>query len=548
MAVAYKGFRAYWVDPTTFEELQYAGAFEFCIISETSTPTRYSNFQTKETIINSLETAGIDTTKLGGYAAMEQTHPEYRDYLLQVAPLCPAIDPNNTGGNARLKLVGDGGYCIYTGNTPNGYNQPTGQIDLYDSDGNYIERTANIIAPIGSSSGTLFYAILNFDGTVAVGNATNCIIGVSSGSGDRYYTLQVGTISINANFASWLNAISPLPPPVTDPYSPGGESSKEGGTGDFDGTSTPVDFATLPTLSAVDSGFITIYNPTVAQLQSLASYMWSGAFDVDTFKKLFASPMDVILGLSIVPGPIPGIGPVDVKVGDRSTGVNMMKAMSQYIDIDCGTINVNEFWGAYLDYEPYTKAEIYLPFIGVHQIAVDDIMNKAVHIKYHVDILSGACSCEIKCGDSVLYTFIGSCAISVPVTGNDWTNVINGVITAASAIGTMVATGGASAPTSAGEIASAAVNSLKPTIEKSGSITGSGGILSGMKPVLILTRPRQALPGGQNTYTGYPSFMTKLLGDLTGYTEVHSIRLGGIDGTDSEISEIEELLKAGVIL
>lgn len=351
----------------------------------------------------------------------------------------------------------------------------------------------------------------------------------------------------NTNLINFLtDNLKPFRP--ADPYSQGGESETGGGEGNFDGTSVDVDFTSLPTLSAVDTGFITLYNPTVAQLQALASYMWSGAFDLDTFKKLFADPMQAILGLSIVPGPVPSSGGQAVKVGNISTGINMTNAASQYIDVDCGTLNVEEFWGAYLDYEPYTKAEIYLPYIGTHQIAVDDIMGKAVHIKYHIDILSGACAAEIKCGGSVLYTFIGSVAVSIPVTGNDWTNVINGVLSIAGAVGSLVATGGAAAPAAAGEIASAAVNSLKPNIEKSGAVSGGGGLMAGKVPVLILTRPRQALPASQNTYTGYPAFITRSLGAVSGYTEVHKIRLGGISATDAELDEIENLLKGGVIL
>lgn len=355
-----------------------------------------------------------------------------------------------------------------------------------------------------------------------------------------------GTYPITNGEAFW-NGVTPSYQ-SSDPYYQGGESDTGGGEGNFDGTSVDVDFTSLPTLSAVDTGFITLYNPTVAQLQSLASYMWSGAFDLDTFKKLFTDPMQAILGLSIVPGPVPSSGSQVVKVGNISTGINMTKAASQYIDIDCGTLNVEEFWGAYLDYEPYTKAEIYLPYIGTHQIAVDDIMGKAVHIKYHIDILSGACAAEIKCGDSVLYTFIGSVAVSIPVTGNDWTNVINGVLSIAGAVGSLVATGGASAPIAAGEIASAAVNSLKPNIEKSGAVSGGGGLMAGKVPVLILTRPRQALPASQNEFTGYPAFITRSLGAVSGYTEVHKIRLGGISATDAELNEIENLLKGGVIL
>lgn len=357
----------------------------------------------------------------------------------------------------------------------------------------------------------------------------------------------VNTVQTNSVVDAFWEGVTPIITP-SDPFAPGGESDTGGGEGNFDGTSVDVDFTALPTLSAVDTGFITIYNPTLAQLQSLASYMWSNLFDLDTLKKLFADPMQAILGLSILPGPIPSGASQAVKVGNIETTVTMTKAASQYFDVDCGTLNVEEFWGAYLDYEPYTKAEIYLPYIGTHQIAVDDIMGKAVHIKYHVDILSGACSAEIKCGGSVLYTFIGSVAVSVPVTGNDWTNVINGVLSIAGSIGSMVATGGLSAPSAIGSIASSAVNQLKPSIQKSGSVSGGGGLLAGKVPVLILTRPRQALPASQNEFTGYPAFITRTLGDVSGYTEIHKIRLGGIPAVDAELEEIEGLLKGGVIL
>lgn len=388
--------------------------------------------------------------------------------------------------------------------------------------------------------------------TLSISDPEAGVIGslvVDYSSSDSRYLSPISGWDFEKNASICSDILSnPYTPPPTDPYTPGGESDSGGGTGNFDGTSVDVDFASLPTLSAVDTGFITLYNPTLTQLQSLASYMWSGLFDIDTLKKLFADPMQAILGLSIVPGPVPSGATQNVKIGNIDSGVSMTKAATQYIDIDCGTLNVEEFWGAYLDYEPYTKAEIYLPFIGVHQIAIDDIMNKSVHIKYHIDLLSGGCACEIKCGGSVLYTFVGSCAVSIPVTGSDWTNSINGVLSVAASIGTMVATGGAASPAAAGSIASSVVNSLKPSIEKSGSIAGAGGLLAGKVPVLILTRPRQALPSKQNTFTGYPAFITRSLGALSGYTEVHSILLSGIDGTESEINEIEELLKGGVIL
>lgn len=349
-------------------------------------------------------------------------------------------------------------------------------------------------------------------------------------------------------FTQWENLNGYSPAFITnDPYSPGGDSNTGGGTGSFDGTGDNVDIPSLPTLSATDAGFITLFNPSLSELKNLSDYMWSDLFDIAGWRKIFSDPMQAILGLSIVPVDVPSSGSKTVSVGNISTGISMTVATSQYVEVDCGTLNVQEYWGAYLDYDPYTKAEIYLPYIGIHPLATDDIMNKPVHVVYHIDILSGACCAYVKCGGSVLYSFIGQCSSSIPITGDNWTNVINGAISIAGSIGSMVATGGASAPMSIGQIASTAVNTMKPSVEKSGAMSGTGGMLGVQTPYLILTRPRQALPRDQNAFMGYPSFITENLGSLSGYTEIDSIHLENVPATEQELSEIESLLKSGVI-
>lgn len=368
-----------------------------------------------------------------------------------------------------------------------------------------------------------------------------------SGNGRAVYGMW-STYSLANALKTWINNVAEFIPPdpySQDPANPGTEHG--GGTGTFDGTGDDIDIPGLPAISVVDTGFITLFNPSAIQLKSLANYMWSSGFDLDTLKKMFADPMECILGLSIVPVNVPAAGTGTVNVGNISTGISMTRAATQYVEVDCGTLNVEEYWGAYLDYDPFTKAEIYLPYIGTHPLAVDDIMNKSVHVVYYVDILSGACTAFVKCGGSVLYEFIGQCASSIPITGNDWTNVINGVLSIAGAIGSMVATGGASAPLAVGTIASTAVNSMKPNVEKSGSISGTGGMLAIQKPYLILTRPRQAVPANQNHYTGYPSFITENLSELSGYTEIEEIHLENVPATDSELNEIVTLLEGGVI-
>lgn len=353
-----------------------------------------------------------------------------------------------------------------------------------------------------------------------------------------------------------------------DPFGDGGYSDTGGGGGDFNGDTDHVRHPTPPGLSAVDTGFITLFNPTTSQLQALAQYMWDNPlFDLSNWKKLFADPMQAILGLSVVPVYVPSAGSTNVRVGNITTNVVMNLASTQYVTVNCGTINVNEYWGAYLDYSPYTKVEIYLPFIGMRPLNIDDIMGRAINLQYVIDILSGACVATLECDADVLYSFVGQCGASVPITGNDWTNVINGVMGVASSIGGLMMAGstlsslpidkmtaggimGTQISGVTGGLSNTAqnVNNSKPIPERSGAMAGMGGMLGIMTPYLILTRPRQCVPDYQNTYTGYPSFITRGLSQLSGFTIVNSIHLQNVPATDEELTEIETLLKTGVML
>lgn len=349
-----------------------------------------------------------------------------------------------------------------------------------------------------------------------------------------------------------------------DPYNPSetGQSDTGGGTGDFDDSSDEIEIPTLPSLGATDTGFVGLFTPTLAQLKSLANYMWSDLFSLDTFKKIFADPMDCILGLSIVPVNVPHSTVGTVNVGNISTGIEMNIANSQYVAVDCGTLNINEYWGSFLDYAPHTKAQIFLPYIGVRQIDTDEIMGKAVRIVYHVDILTGACICFITSGGSVLYTFEGACASSIPITGNNFTDMINTIVSIAGAAVATAATGGAAAPAIAASAASTAtkvtsqlalstasnISNMKPTIEHSGSVAGAGALLAIQKPYLIAHRPNQCLPENQNTFTGYPSYITSTLGGQSGFTQVEYINMSGLSATEAEAEEIENKLKSGVII
>lgn len=334
---------------------------------------------------------------------------------------------------------------------------------------------------------------------------------------------------------------------ITDPYEILGEESEEAGGDGEETEDDPVGDSvhTIPSGGA----FYHIFTPSLSQLQSLANYMW-GTLDLNNIKRLYANPMDSILGLGVVPLTLSGSN-MPVYVGGVDTGLSFPEVSYEVYQVPFGYINVNPRWGSYLDYEPYTKLTVYLPFIGYKEINTDEFMGKQLILNYSVDIVTGSCVARISVsGGSVLYQFSGQCLKQLPVTSGNWDNALRTAISSAAALGATIASQGATAPVLAGAVASASVQalSMKPNIEKSGNLSGMAGMMGGYKPFLLRSQPVQVIPGNQNKFIGYPSFITKTLADISGYNEISSVHLEGIPATGNELAEIESLLKGGVIL
>lgn len=342
---------------------------------------------------------------------------------------------------------------------------------------------------------------------------------------------------------------------TNDPY-PDDPTGPDGDLTDPELTD-PSDFPELPDIDAADLGFITIYNPTKAQMQSLSQFMWSGAFDLATYKKLFSDPMQSIIGLGVVPVVPTLAGSKNVMFGSIDSGVSMSYCSTQWVKKNCGTAKVKlRSPGSFLDYSPYVKVSIYLPFIGIRQLSAEDVMNSTLEVEYNIDVLSGACSAFINCGSKgVLYTFNGSCISNIPLTAINFSSAIQNAITAvASGVGVIagMATGtapltAASASALASSAANAAINS-KPSVQRSGNIGGSAGIMSILRPFLIIERPNYSVASNIQGYVGEACNYTTSLGSCSGFTMVEYCHIDNVTATPGELSEIEALLKQGVIL
>ena len=338
-----------------------------------------------------------------------------------------------------------------------------------------------------------------------------------------------------------------IPNDPDDPYPDDDDSDDDDGGDGYLPDDDPIDIPDVPDVSVSDSGFLTLYNPTMTQVQNLASFMWSGLFDPATFKKLFADPMECIIGLNLLPVAVPNTEPYEVKIGNISTGVYMPKVSSQFVKVSCGTVNLAPIHDSYMDFAPYSKWSIYLPYIGIQSLSADDVAHKALTVEYIVDVLTCACIAFIKAGGHVLYQFAGTCGYDIPLTSENFSRVIGNLAQLAVTVGGAVATGGASAPLNVGAVAST-MNNLtanKPDVHRSGALGGSAGIMGRQKPYLIIEYPHLCKPASQPKYLGYPSFITKSVGSVSGYTEWDSIILSGIPCTDEERQTIEDILKGG---
>ena len=346
----------------------------------------------------------------------------------------------------------------------------------------------------------------------------------------------------------------------SNPYGTDGTSDIGGGDGTLPAGGLdyidPTEIPEIPTLSAANCGFMTIYNPSVAQLQALASFMWSGAFDLDTYKKLFSDPMESIIGLAIVPV-APDIGGAkNVMFGTIDSGVNMSYVSSQYKKVNCGSVDIQKYVGCFMDYSPYTKISIYLPYIGIRDLSPDDITGGSINVTYIVDVLSGACACFISHSTKgVLYSFNGSCISNIPLTSANFSGAIQNAVSAViGGVGVIAGVATGAAPVTAmgamgllNSAANTAMNS-KPHIQRSGNLGGSAGIMSVQKPFIIIERPNLSVPSNVQHYVGQTSNLTRNLGNCSGFTMVEYIHLHDIPATSEELSEIETLLKQGVIL
>lgn len=395
------------------------------------------------------------------------------------------------------------------------------------------------------------------------------------------------------------------------PYLPGLPSSPAGGGGNFGNDRVSDDIRPyIPNGSAENDvsncGLFTRYLVNNAQLRQFSEDVFStGLIDVlikEFVEITYGKVYDAIISLVSYPFAVASLSGVTTTAGNIYLGRHNTGAPSSGIltngfgQIDWGTIEINEFWGNFLDYAPHTKIQLYLPWgTGFVDIDPNEVMNGTIQVLTNVELSKGNCVHMVLTGSgSVIGVYNGFCGSQYPITSVDTSGKVIATATAAVALATAGASGVArnmgaleegmrqarelegsgfgnfadamreatqrqfiqrasynalhSRPAKIGALSSVAAARISPTYPRNGSFSPSASSLSPQVPYIIMTWPDQSVPAQYGSHVGYPSNIFSNLGRLRGYTEVGAIHLDGINCTEHEREELMTILQGGVIL
>jgi hypothetical protein len=117
----------------------------------------------------------------------------------------------------------------------------------------------------------------------------------------------------------------------------------------------------------------------------------------------------------------------------------------------------------------------------------------------------------------------------------------------AGGVATTIATGGVTAPAAlaaAGGLASAS----KSNMGRASGFSGNSGAMGIKNPYLIIERPQVKTAETFPNLAGFPTNYSVKLGDCEGHVVVSHVHVEGVNATQGELIEIENLLQSGVLV
>lgn len=319
------------------------------------------------------------------------------------------------------------------------------------------------------------------------------------------------------------------------------ENPTDDSPGTGDNTSDDVDYPApsyIPNATVYDRYFL-----TPNQVPDVKKFLFSDTF-VDNIKRLWTNPAEYVISLVCYPFDVNSTGLTTttgvVSVGgvasDMSAAALTDKGVPYFYG---GSVYVDKYYNSYLDYEPYTSIDIFIPYIGVRPLNVSQIVGHTLNIGYYVDLNTQQITALLGLDGSadnlgqVVTQFVGSIGVQTPLSGTSAQDMIRNVVTQTSGLITGV-----------GAIAGG-VMGANPVLISSGvagvgnSLLGGGhtapsyygslspvsGLYTPQTAYLIINRPRQAMPTAYLNQQGFSSNYSGAVSSFSGYLECASVNL-----------------------
>lgn len=411
-------------------------------------------------------------------------------------------------------------------------------------------------------------------------------LGVMDDRGYTYGNYVRGRACASEPQSSWTDAITDAEAAGFAPLDPSGSLPEPPDPNTYDRDNETV----LPS-NAFTSGN-DLYAITIGALSNIISKVNLEASGVSSTVEvvqefLTNNPIDVIKGVLYYPFNITEyieteLTQTEIILGNIATGINGYKVAQRAAVVDAGSCTyyppngLNDF----RSYEPYSSAELYIPYCGSVKISPSDYIGHKVGVKYLIDIESGGCIALVYRDNLAIDAIAGQIGVSCPITGVQTSNFaaaqeqaqrnsINSkiaigaaavgvgaaVFTAGSSLAlTAAAVGGVATLTTAGTRLAASEYELehqKIPYKSVGSAGAATATANEQFCRLVIHRPVLLEGADLDSFgevNGFACCITAQLASFTGFTQVSLADLSGISCTASERSALLSALQSGVIL
>ena len=445
------------------------------------------------------------------------------------------------------------------------------------------------VLKMAAATGLFFTTVTSLAETGGIGvlsSDPDIHLGVITPDGYTKGEYVSGTDCISQIQSTWTNAIADAETAGYKPIDPTGEIPPEGDPNKYDDDNATV----LPT-PAYTAGN-KIYAVNVGELGSVLDVISLEAAALETEletvqKFLTNNPIDAIAGALYYPFDVSSIittelTQTEIILGNIPTGVDGYKVTNRVGVYNMGKCTYYPPDGIddFRSYEPYSSAELYVPYCGSVKISPADYIGHEISVKYLIDIESGGCVALIYRDALAIDSIAGQIGVRIPISGvqtatlaaaqeQSQRNSINAkVATAAAIVGvgaavftagtslalTAAAVGGATALTAAATRLDATQYELEhqqipyKTVGSAGAATST---CNEQSVRLVIHRPVMLDNYDAEIYgrtKGFACLITATLSVVSGYTQVSNADLSGIPATEREKELILEALKDGTII